>query len=161
MQVWNYYRDYRMSCIWTILHQDYQKADQNILPPHNFCSSWQNEICHTLQTPWPQKCVWVCGGVQSRGVSERWESLSELGHLSQLYPCTFPDPPRGTDSGSRWGLVNSMWGTVSCVLSAKGVCVRVSLSLLLYLVRHFTPRWGSKFTLASTWCTHRDRATWE
>lgn len=106
-------------------------------------------------------CVLVCGGGQSRGVSERWENLSELGHLSQMYPCTFTDPPRGTDSGSRWGLVNSMWGTVSYVLSAKGVCVRVSLSLFLYFVRHFTPQWGSKFTMASTWCTQCDRAIWE
>lgn len=61
----------------------------------------------------------------NRGVSERWENLGELGHLSQMYPCTFPDPPQGTDSRSRWGLVNSMRVTASCGLSAEGVRVCV------------------------------------
>lgn len=89
----------------------------------------------TPDTAPPKVCVCMCvvwcgggvgGGGQSRGVSERWENLSELGHLSQMYPCTFTDPPQGNDSGSRWGLVNSMWGTVGYCLSAKGVCICVS-----------------------------------
>lgn len=104
---------------------------------------------------WTYKC-----GV-NRGVNERWENLRELGRLSQVYPCTLTHLPQGSESGSRWGLVNSIrvW-TLSCGLSAEGFCVCVCVSACIIFsppsfefMEHFTPWWGSKCTLASTGCT--------
>lgn len=59
--------------------------------------------------------------------------------------------------------------TAGCSLSAKGVCLCVCVCALqghgfvffLYFMKHFTPQWGSKCTLASTRCTRCDRATWD
>lgn len=88
--------------------------------------------------------------------SERWENLSELGHLSQMHPRTLGDSPRGTQPGSRWGSVS---GVRSCELLPVSPKVRTHsrvavLSLSLYFKKHFTPPQGSKCSLASAWCTH-------
>lgn len=83
----------------------------------------------TRSWSWTDKC-----GV-NRGVNERWENLRELGRLSQVYPCTLTHLPQGRESGSRWGLVNSIrvW-TLSCGLSAEGMCVCVCLHSLFFLL---------------------------
>lgn len=102
----------------------------------------------------------------NRGVKERWENLSELGHLSQMCPCTFTDPPQGTEWGSRWGLVNSMrvW-TVSCGLSAEDVCLcvcaRHSFVFFPLLYEELHTSVGPKCTRASTWFALCDQATWD
>lgn len=92
----------------------------------------------------------------NRSVRERWENLSEMGHLSHTYPCTFTNPPQGTDLGIQVRACQQhVCVTASCGLSGAWFC----LISLLHEALHTSV--GSKCTVASTWCFHCDRATWD
>lgn len=69
--------------------------------------------------------------------------------------------PQGTDLGIQVRACQQyVCVTASCALSARGACV-CDFVLFLYFMKHFTPQWGSKCTVASAWCFHCDRGTWD
>lgn len=65
---------------------------------------------------------------------ERWENLSELGHLSPLDLCTFHGLPQGPSSGSRWGLGSDRCG--NCQVEFWAWCLCSLLCEVLHTKSH-------------------------